>query len=217
MRYDVVWAALLLTAGLCAEDRPAAPVADLIKLSENGLSEDVQIAWIEVQPPYAPVSAEAIVKLKDSKLGEKVMEAFVREGSDATAQRKRDAAKGGEVVFVKTYEVMRLSSLSSRPVITPADYLQADRSDGVHVAESVVRYTFLDSSVLYPAAQYGTPTIGTPVPVSYAFPYSWYRAQPTYYRGPYYPYYRPVGYAPCGYPAGGYGLIGARVGVGCRR
>ncbi|MCW8131051.1 MAG: hypothetical protein KIS92_11940 [Planctomycetota bacterium] len=222
MRLGVAWifAAALLAGGLLrAEDRPPAPVADLLKLAEAGLGDEVQIAWIEAQPPFAPVGADAIVKLKDARIAEKTLEVFVRNGSDATAQRKRDAARGGEVVFVKTYEVMSLATLSARARITPADYEQADRSDGVHVTESVVRYTF-DSSMLNPPAVYGTPTISTAVPASYVFPYSWYRTQPTYYRGPYYPYYRPAGYAPCGYPSyahGGYRVGGTGFNAGCRR
>lgn len=221
----VVWMLLLgsgLFAAEAAPSRPEAPTAELLKLAGAGLSDEVLVAWIEAQPPYAPVAAEAIMKLKEGKVSEKALASFVRNGSQATAERKRAAAAGGEIKELRRYEVPKLTEGPTRnDLLTVADYEQADRLEPSRVVERVVALTYSELSTRYGLMVYNPLTLNA---YRHAYPHSWYRPLPYYshlrpyhfpYRHAYYLGY-PSGPA-CPAPHGPYGTLGLRFGAGHRR
>lgn len=222
----VVLGMLVLASASCAAEtpapRPEAPAAELQKLAAAGVGDEVLVAWIEAQPPYAPVAAETIVKLKEGKVGEKVLASFVRNGSQATAERKWAAAAGGEIKELRRYEVPKLTDGPTRnDLLTVADYEQADRLEPSRVVERAVALTYSELSTRYGLTVYNPLTLNAH---RYVYPHSWYRPLPYYshlrpyhfpYRNAYYLGY-PSGPA-CPAPYGPYGALGLRFGTGHRR
>lgn len=214
---------VMLGLSLRAEDqktnREPAPIAALIKLAQAGVGEDVQIAWIESRPPYATIDADAIIQLKDAKVPEKAIAAFVRNGGAATAERKIAAAKGdGTVTFLGRYEVPRLSA--DTPVknyVTRADYEQVSR---VEVVPSSVQYVYANPYPRYSYSAYSLPYYG--YYGSNYYPYSAYRSYPYYsHSNRCYPSYAsycyPRYYGNCGVSTfGSFKIGGTRVGIGFR-
>lgn len=64
------------------------PVAEIVKLAQGGLSEDVLLAYVEKAPPTAALSVEEILYLYDLGLPVPVISALIRHGNAAQGTAK---------------------------------------------------------------------------------------------------------------------------------
>jgi len=172
----------ILGAGAwAAEDDQAlrtVPVDEAARLVQAGLGEDVLLAWAAALEPYASVSADTIIKLKDAKVPEKVIAALVRRGGAA----QRAAA---DDVLISRYEVP--AARTSRQAETRREYTRDD----------AVRYTYAEPTRAYYAdtpVYYSSYGYRPYYYSSYGYP-SYYRwSYPRYYGCGYGSYYWPSSY-----------------------
>lgn len=161
----------------------AVPADEAARLVKAGLGESVLLAWVAALEPYAAVSADAMIKLKEAKVPEKVIEALVRRGGSTLRATTEDTV--GDRDEIPT-------ARSAREAETRREYTRDDAVRYTYVDRARTRY--MDTSVYYSSYSYWPYSYG-----SYGFP-SCYRWS--------YPQCRDYVYPRCYVPSyfSGYGL-----------
>jgi len=168
MRTWTVLLAALLIPAVSAEETPLppAPLEELFKLHSSGVGDEVLLAWLEAQAPFAALDIAAVKRLRDAKVPEAVTQTLIQRGG----QRPSDA-----VSFLRVYQVTQLSMPErSKSLLTEADYEGLEHLGVARVLETS-RYVYRD---VYLRSR---PNVLD----AYPFPYSRYRALP-YAASPYY-------------------------------
>ena len=169
MKQQILFVLVVLAAPTvgAVEDQllSAAPVDEALKMQAAGVEEAVVLEWVKARPAFAELDAAAVKRLRDGKIPEAVVQAMIHRGGLRPELGYN---------FVRTYDVPRIGSETSKAILTPLDYELADRPEALKDYQDLMRYVYREP---FPFYRYVYLTPSCP----YSYPYSYYRPPPYYY------------------------------------